>query len=67
MGDNPWRTSADRPETVDSRANHRAAKTPMSLRSPGVSFLLLLLRPVAHRLDLVAVGFAQEGAVIEAG
>ena len=54
------RTSADRPEFVDSRVNLQAAKTRMWRCSSGLRFL----RPVTHRLDLVAVGIAQDRAVL---
>ena len=60
------RTSADRPEFVDLRANlptFKLPKTRMRRCSSGLRFLRPLLRPVTHCLDLIAVGIAQERAV----
>jgi hypothetical protein len=59
------RTSADRPEFVDSRANLPTFKLPKpgcGGARPGYASCPLL-RPVTHCLDLIAVGIAQERAV----
>ena len=59
----PRRASADRSEFWGSRPKYRAATPRMSLRSSWAT-IALLLRPVTHRLDLVAVRIAQERAVV---
>jgi len=56
-------TSADRAEFANSCADDQTAKT-RSCAQPGSISVVPLLGAVAHRLDLVAVGIAQEGGVI---